>query len=144
MLSFIQERRIIMEQGEIVRNLRKATTLTLEEFGKRLGVTKVAISNIENGKRNLTNQMIKAICREFNVEESYLITGKGNMFRELPKEDETAAIVSDLLEDGKENPFYEIILEIMSTYQELSPKSQEVLRDASAKLLENLRKKKGD
>ncbi len=133
-----------MEQGEIVRNLRKATTLTLEEFGKRLGVTKVAISNIENGKRNLTNQMIKAICREFNVEESYLITGKGNMFRELPKEDETAAIVSDLLEDGKENPFYEIILEIMSTYQELSPKSQEVLRDASAKLLENLRKKKGD
>ncbi len=133
-----------MEQGEIVRNLRKATTLTLEEFGKRLGVTKVAISNIENGKRNLTNQMIKAICREFNVEESYLITGKGNMFRELPEEDETAAIVSDLLEDGKENPFYEIILEIMSTYQELSPKSQEVLRDASAKLLENLRKKKGD
>lgn len=133
-----------MEQGEIVRNLRKVTTLTLEEFGKRLGVTKVAISNIENGKRNLTNQMIKAICREFNVNESYLITGEGDMFQELPEEDETAIIVSDLLEEGKDNPFYEIILEIINTYQELSPKSQEVLRDASAKLLENLRKKKGD
>lgn len=130
-----------MEQGEIVRNLRKATTLTLEEFGKRLGVTKVAISNIENGKRNLTNQMIKAICREFNVNEDYLMTGEGDMFRELPEKDETASIVSDLLEEGKDNPFYDIILEIMNTYQELSPKSQEVLRDASAKLLEKLQKK---
>lgn len=133
-----------MEQGEIVRSLRKEVNMTLEEFGKRLGVTKVAISNIENGNRNLTKQMSKSICREFNVNEEYLSTGTGDMFRSLPDEDETAAIVSDLLEDGKNNPFYEIILEIMNTYNGLSPKSQEVLRDASSRLLENLRKKKGD
>ncbi len=66
------------------------------------------------------------------------------MFRELPEEEETAAIVADLLEEGKSNPFYSVILEIMNTYRELSPQSQEVLLDASAKLLENLQKKKGD
>lgn len=133
-----------MEQGKIVKSLRDEIGLTLEEFGERLGVTKVAISNIENGKRNLTKQMAKAICREFSVNEEYLLTGKGDIFKSLPEEDETAAIVSDLLEDGKSNPFYEIILEIVNTYRDLSPKSQEALRDASAKLLENLQKKKED
>ena len=132
--------------NERVKAVRKSKeiNLTLEKFGERLGLKKSTLSSIENGRNTLTDQNIKAICREFNVNENWLRTGEGNMFRELPEEEETATIVSDLLEDGKENPFYEIILEIMSTYQELSPKSQEVLRDASSKLLEKLRKKKGD
>lgn len=133
-----------MTQGERVRKIRKKQGLTLEEFGKRLGVTKVAISNIENGNRNLTEQMLKSICREFNVSDKYLRSGLGNMFISLLEDEEAASLVSDLLEDGKNNPFYEIILEIMHTYNELSPKSQEVLRESSAKLLENLRKKKED
>lgn len=133
-----------MTQGERVRKIRKKQGLTLEEFGKRLGVTKVAISNIENGNRNLTEQMLKSICREFNVSDKYLRSGLGNMFISLSEDEEVASLVSDLLEDGKNNPFYEIILEIMHTYNELSPKSQEVLRESSAKLLENLRKKKED
>lgn len=127
-----------------VRQIRKNLNLTMEKFGERLGVTRTAISNIESGNRGVTEQMFKAICREFNVSEEYLRTGEGEMFRQLPEEEETADLVSDLLEDGKNNPFYKIILEIMHTYRELSPKSQEALRDASAKLLENLRKKKED
>ena len=115
----------------------------MDKFGDRLGVKKNTISQWESGVNNITEPMIKSICNAFNVEELWLKTGDGPMFCE-PLEDETAAIVSDLLEDGRNNPFYEIILEIMNTYNELSPKSQEVLRDASAKLLENLRKKKGD
>lgn len=131
-----------MTQGERVKKLRKHLSLTLEKFGYRLGVQKSAISKIERGDCGVTEQMTKAICREFNVDENWLRTGVGNMFRELPEEDETAAIVSDLLEEGRENPFFEIILEIMNTYRELSPKSQEVLRDASTKLLDNLQKRK--
>jgi len=127
-----------------VREIRKTLNLTMEKFGERLGVTRTAISNIESCNRKVTEQMLKSICREFNINENWLRTGEGNMFRELPEEEETASIVSDLLEEGKNNPFYEIILEIMNTYQELSPKSQEVLRNASAKLLENLQKKKED
>ena len=47
-----------MTQGERVKELRTALSLTLEKFGDRVGVTKVAISNIEKGNRNLTEQMI--------------------------------------------------------------------------------------
>lgn len=130
--------------NERIKLIRKKLNLTMEKFGERLGVTRTAISNIEAGNRGVTDQMFKSICREFNVNEEFLRTGEGRMFKELPEEDEVADIVSGLLEDGKNNPFFGIILEIMHTYNELSSKSQEVLRDASAKLLENLRKKKED
>ena len=72
-----------MTQGERVKSVRKSCNLTLEKFGKRLGVTKTAISYVESDKRNLTEQMLKAICREFSVNEDWLRTGSGgseNMF----------------------------------------------------------------
>ena len=69
-----------MTQGERIREVRNTLGLTLEKFGDRLGVTKVAISNIEKGNRNLTEQMTKAICREFNVDYMWLTTGYGEMF----------------------------------------------------------------
>lgn len=69
-----------MTQGERIREVRNTLGLTLEEFGDRLGVTKVAIFNIEKGNRNLTEQMTKAICREFNVDYMWLTTGDGEMF----------------------------------------------------------------
>ena len=133
-----------MTQGERVKEIRNALELTTEKFGEQLGVQRSAISKIEHDRCSLTDANVKAICREFNVDENWLRTGDGSMFRKLPEEDETAAIVSDLLEEGRRNPFYEIILEIVNTYRDLSPKSQEVLRDASVRLLENLQKKKGD
>lgn len=69
-----------MTQGERVKAVRKKNELTLEGFGERLGVTKTAISRIEKGERSLTEQMLKAICREFNVNEEWLRTEEGDMF----------------------------------------------------------------
>lgn len=72
-----------MTQGERVKSVRKANKMSMEQFGEKLGVTKTAISYVENDKRNLTEQMLKSICREFNVNEDWLRTGAGdpeNMF----------------------------------------------------------------
>lgn len=66
--------------NERVKEIRKALNLTMEKFGERLGVTRSAMSNIENGNRSLTEQMLLAICREFSVNEEWLRTGTGDMF----------------------------------------------------------------
>lgn len=71
-----------MTQGERVKEIRKALGLTLEKFGEPLGVGKTAISNIEKGNRNLTEQMTKSICREYSVDYMWLTTGDGEMFME--------------------------------------------------------------
>lgn len=71
-----------MTQGERVKEIRKALGLTLEKFGERVGVKKNAISAIENGRNSLTDQMTRAICREFSVDYMWLTTGDGEMFVE--------------------------------------------------------------
>ena len=131
-----------MTQGERVREVRKFRKMSMEQFGERLGVQKSAISKIEKGDRGLTEQMLKAICREFNVNETWLRTGDGDMPQKLSEEEEIADLVSDVLENGKNNEFYGIILEIIRTYNELSPGSQEVIKNFSKKLGEHLSKKK--
>lgn len=74
-----------MTQGERIKELRKNHLhLTMDKFGERLGVGKSAIGNIESDRRNVTDQMVKSICREFNVNESWLRTGEGSPFIEVP------------------------------------------------------------
>ena len=74
-----------MTQGERIRSIRKELGLTLEKFGKKLGVGKGAMSAIELGTRNLTEQMARSICREYNVNYDFLIDGEGEMFDDLPQ-----------------------------------------------------------
>lgn len=79
-----------MTQGERVNAVRKKEEMTMEQFGKKLGVQKSAISKIEKGERNLTEQMLLSICREFGVNEVWLRTGEGgveNMFTKLNEDD---------------------------------------------------------
>lgn len=71
-----------MTQGERIKEVRKSLGLTLEKFGNKLGVGKTAISKIEKGENNLTEQMTKSICREFSVDYIWLTTGEGEMFVE--------------------------------------------------------------
>lgn len=74
-----------MTQGERIKVIRKELGLTLEKFGEKLGVTKTTISRIEKGVNNLTDQMARSICREYNVDYDYLMYGEGEMFTDLPK-----------------------------------------------------------
>ena len=74
-----------MTQGERIKEVRKTLGLTLDKFGEKLGVKKAALSAIENGKRNLTEQMTISICREYKVNYDYLTYGEGEMFEDLPE-----------------------------------------------------------
>lgn len=66
--------------NERVKELRKIKKLTTEKFGNSLGVSRAAISNIENGNRRVTDQMFTSICREYGVNPDWLRTGEGEMF----------------------------------------------------------------
>ena len=88
-----------MTENERVRIIRKDKNLTMEEFGKRLGVSKVAISNIENGNRNVTNQMRQSIIKEFDVNETWFRTGDESNGRYIQKteEDELSDLFAEIM-----------------------------------------------
>lgn len=104
-----------MTQGERIRELRKALKLTLDRFGERVGVKKSALSQIENGKSGVTDQMIKSICREFDVSETWIRTGEGEMFPPVDRRTEIARLTRQLLneeEDSFKNRFISILADL--------------------------------
>lgn len=84
-----------MTDNERVRTLRKTLGLTLEKFGERLGLKKNTVSAIETGRNTLTEQNIKSICREFNVDYIWLTTGEGQMF--LDNDDDTVEMIDRVM-----------------------------------------------
>lgn len=82
-----------------IKALRKELNLTAEAFGSRIGIVRSAISNIESGNRQPTNQFINSICREFNVNEQWLRTGEGEMFNDLSREQEIVKFVTSIMTD---------------------------------------------
>ena len=70
---------------ERLKALRKSLGLNQEDFGSKLGLTRSAICNYENGSRTLMEQTIISICREFNVNRVWLVDGIGEMFTNLPE-----------------------------------------------------------
>lgn len=119
-----------------LHQLRKTLNSSQEDFGKRLGVTGASISRLEKGERKITEQMILSICREFNVSEDWFRFGNGDMF--LPPDDEVAEMVSRLLDDS--NDFYDLILDIMHTFDRLDDKGKAVI----CKFVANFKKKNAE
>lgn len=79
------------------KELRKVLGLSQEEFGKKLGITKSGISDIESGRRNVTEQHIIMLCNsDPHINEEWLRTGQGNMFLELNRNDEIASFMADV------------------------------------------------
>lgn len=90
-----------MTQGERVKMVRDKAQLTMEQFGNRIGgVSKSTISNIENDNRNLTEHMLKSICREFDVNEKWLKSGEGICPESFLRK-KRLLLWSCLLEDGR-------------------------------------------
>lgn len=108
-----------MEQCERVKKVRKELGITLEKFGEKLGVTRAAISNIERGSRGLTDQMQKAICREFNVSEEWLRDGVGSMFVEPD--------TFSLDDFAKSRGMTDLEKEIIKTYFEIDPDIRKIV-----------------
>lgn len=82
--------------GERVRELRKTLGLSGERFGEKIGLKKVAVSQIETGRNGLSEQNILAICREFNVNEEWLRYGTGNMFLDMSLDEEITSFMGDM------------------------------------------------
>lgn len=124
-----------------LKELRSKLGLTQQEFADKLGTSRNNIAKYETRINEPSDAVVSLICKEFNVNEEWLRYGNGEMFRQLPQEDERAALVFNLLNE-EEDSFYSLILETLRTYDQLDEKSREALKLFGLKLLENIQKKK--
>lgn len=86
-----------------IKELRKALSLTQQEFADRIGMKRNTIANYEIDRNEPSNSVITLICREFNVSEHWLRTGEGEMFIQMTRDEEIAAFMGDVLAGESDN-----------------------------------------
>ena len=106
-----------------LRNLRKSLNLTQQDFADKIGIKRNTLANYEIGRNEPIDAVISLICKEFNVNEEWLRTGKGEMFNTVG-DDELAYLVGQLC--GSDDEFKK---EFVKTLCKLSDKQWKVFKE---------------
>ena len=85
--------------NERLKKLRKTLDMTQQEFADRIGTKRNTIAKYETDTNVPSAAVISLICKEFNVNEEWLRTGKGEMFIQLSRNEEIAEFVGQLMSD---------------------------------------------
>lgn len=88
--------------GDRIKALREklgndGKKMSQTEFGKRIGLSQNAVANVENGNNGASESAILNIVREFHVNETWLRTSEGEMFRPMTRTNEISAFVGKAL-----------------------------------------------
>ena len=112
--------------------------LSKTAFGEKINVSQQYVSKlIKTGTPS--DRTILDICREFDVNEEWLRTGQGEMFRKLSRSDEIAAFFGDVL--SGEPDFRARFIAALSR---LNADQWKLLEQIADNLIEECAKKKTD
>ena len=92
-----------MKLNERIKAIRNAVGKSQTDFAKELSVSRSAICKMESGENYPSEQTIKLICSEFNVNEEWLRTGNGEMFQPITKDDEISKLFGEVLKENNDD-----------------------------------------
>lgn len=105
--------------NERIRMLREDKEMTRAAFGQRLGVSGDVINNLERGRVEIKDHIVKLICAEYGVNEEWLRDGKEPMYIE-PE-------TFNLDEFARARGASDLELKIVKAYFELDPDIRKML-----------------
>lgn len=120
------------------RQLRKKAGKTQTEWGKILGLSVSGVSEIEAGRRNVTDQHLIMLSnwKERNININWLKTGNGEMFL-MPETNDLVARAAILL--GEKDPIFESFID---TYSKLSHDNRETMINFLSDFISTINKRK--
>ena len=124
----------------IDRLIQDRTGGNKSKFARQLNVTPAYISKLCKDKENIpSDRTIADICREFNVNENWLRTGRGDPYIQLSRDDELSQFFGEVMKE--EDPdFRRRLLSVMSR---LTTDEWALLEQMAWKLVDELRQDSG-
>lgn len=107
--------------SERIRQLRESLGLSQTAFGSQLGVSRDVVNNLERGRVEIKEHIIKLICSEYHVSEDWLRTGEGPIYNEHE--------AFSLDQFAREHGATQLELEIIKVYFELDPALRRAVLD---------------
>lgn len=82
-----------------IKTLRQTLGMSQTDFGRKIGVTRSVLSNLDLGITTLQDPLLSLVCSVFNVRREWLESGEGEMFEpqdaEAPFYDAMGIITND-------------------------------------------------
>ena len=121
------------EMNERISTIIEASGIKKTVFADRLNVSQAFVSQLCSGVKQPSDRTIADICREFNVNEDWLRTGEGEMFKPLSRSETIAKFAGELMKD-EDDSFRRQLVEALA---QLDEKEWEVLAGIAKKLTKN-------
>lgn len=67
-------------QGSRLKKIRTELSLSQEQFGKQIGLTRAAIAAVEADNNKFSNDVLCKLVLTFDININYLLVGRGNIF----------------------------------------------------------------
>lgn len=112
-----------------IKEIRKEHNLTQGDFGERLGIGKYAVTNIELGRVEPKDNVIKLIAKEFDVNEEWIKTGEGEKYPEISSDEKLAKLIAETI--GSNDEFRK---NLILTLLELDETDWEVIKKIYAEM----------
>lgn len=119
-----------------IKEVRIASGKSQTDFAKALSISRSAICKIESGENTPSEQTIKLICREFNINEEWLTDGIGEMKKTTDRK--LSGYLSEIATGDDE-----FIQNLIEVYMELDKTSKEALKEIAKKMADKQKKSGG-
>ncbi|HBF4605154.1 TPA: helix-turn-helix transcriptional regulator [Clostridioides difficile] len=99
--------------SERIMKIRAEQKLSQKDFGKVIGLSRSMISCYEKGLREITERSLNDICREFNINKEWLLTGKNEMY--ISREEDIPSILGEVfykIASSKDENLKELVINI--------------------------------
>lgn len=123
-----------LSQCERFKEIRQALGLKQGDFAKELAISQGHASDIENGRKAVSDRIIEILSLKYSIDENWLRHGIGEMFVPLTRNQIITDFAGDLIKEG--DSFKTRLIEVLARHDE---KEWEVLE----KLAVELAKKNG-
>ena len=124
--------------NERLRELRKSMNLTQQEFADKIGITRNTLASYETGKSNPGDAAVSLICSKLNVDETWLRTGEGEMFRKRTDNEVLTEFAADLVFEADDS-FKKAII---TTFAKMDDETWDLFEKWARKFLEQFKETK--
>ena len=99
------------------KEVRKELNIKQADFSKALAISQGHTSDIENGRKIVSDRILEILVLKYNVNEVWLRTGTGNMFNTLSRDEEISSFVGAVL-GGEPDTFKRRFISMLSRLDE--------------------------
>lgn len=124
--------------GDRIKEVRKIKGLTQQRFADELGLKRNTVGGYEIGTVTPSDRTIADISQKFDINESWLRTGEGEMMRPVNRDAEIASFMGDVMR-GESEDFRRRLVAVLA---KLDASEWELLENMALKLADEC--KKGD